>query len=97
MESDHPKGTLKETIAGIDGTCYIAEEPNLSETEFCTSNNGLALRMIILGSKVKVVSVSEPTYDDFECCPYPVMDMDEISSDIIEDFADPEDSALPSR
>ena len=73
--------TTQETIAGIDGTCYIADEPNLGETEFCISDNGLVLRMSILGSKVEAISVSEPTDGDFECCPYPVIDMGEIFGD----------------
>ena len=84
--------TSKETIAGFEGSCYIANEPNLGETEFCISDNGLVLRMSILGSKVEAISVSEPTDDDFECCPFPVVDMGDIFEEIIEGFAPPEDS-----
>lgn len=72
--------TSSDTIAGQSATCFTADlldDPGTSE--FCFSNNsGLPLRMRSEDTLFEATFVGPPTDEDFECCPYEVIDLDDI-------------------
>ena len=65
----------KGTIAGQSATCYTVETPDSGEGEVCFSSNpGLLLRVSFKENLFEATSVGEARDEDFECCPFEVIE-----------------------
>lgn len=78
--------TSSDTIAGQSATCFSADLlDDFGDSEFCFSDNtGLLLRVRSEDTLIEATFVGPPTDEDFECCPFEVIELDGIDLDAIE-------------